>query len=220
MKISNRLEKIASFIEKEEIVADIGCDHAQLCCYLVVEGKCKKAYACDINEGPLQQAKKNIQYYNLEGNIETILCDGLDKINEDVQTIVIAGMGFETIHHILNSNSTLLMNRKCIIQSNRDSTKLRLWISSNHFAIVKEAVVYEEGHYYEIISFVCDTGKELNEHEIMFGSKMEKCDTYYSMWKTRMGKYEKILRGLPKDSPRYIEVFSLMTMIYQEFGSV
>lgn len=220
MKISNRLETIASFINEKEVVADIGCDHAQLCCYLVKTGKCTKAYACDISEGPLQQAQKNIEYYKMDEVITAVLSDGLENISDDVTTIVIAGMGFETINHILNAYPAKLENRTIIVQSNRDTSKLRTWISSKQYAIEKEMVVYEEGHYYEIIRFTCSQGKPLNEQQIMFGVQMDKNDTYYSMWKARMGKYEKILRGLDITQPRYEEVFHAMKMIYEEFGSV
>ena len=58
MKLSKRLSVLASFVNKGDVVADIGCDHAQLCCALVKSGQVDKAYACDIAQGPLMQLFK------------------------------------------------------------------------------------------------------------------------------------------------------------------
>lgn len=220
MKLSRRLDALCDLIDNDEVIADIGCDHAQLCIKLIKSGKCKKAYACDINEGPLAQAKKNIEYYNLEDKIETCLSDGLTAVNDDVTTIVIAGMGFETIQMILNQNpEKLKIGRKFIIQANKDVEGLRKWISSHQYKIIKEVVVFEDSHYYQLIVFACEQDESLSESQIRFGKQMRKDFTFYSMWKYRLSKYEGILRSLDEHNPRYLEVMNEMRYIYEEFGS-
>ena len=45
MKLSKRLEMVASFVRQGSIVADIGTDHAYLPVYLISHGISKKAFA-------------------------------------------------------------------------------------------------------------------------------------------------------------------------------
>lgn len=220
MKLSRRLDALCDLIDSDEVIADIGCDHAQLCIKLIESGKCKKAYACDINEGPLAQAKKNIEYYKLEDKIETCLSDGLAMVNDDVTTVVIAGMGFETIQMILNENpQKLKLGRKFVIQANKDVEGLRKWISKHQYKIIKEVVIFEDSHYYQIIVFECEQDESLSASQIRFGKQMRKDFTFYSMWKYRLSKYENILRSLDENNPRYSEVMNEMRYIYEEFGS-
>lgn len=220
MKLSKRLYALSDLIGDGEVVADIGCDHAQLCIHLIDSGKCKRAYACDINEGPLTQAKKNIEYYKLENKIDICLSDGLAAVHDDVTTVVMAGMGFETIQMILNQNKEkLISKRKFIVQANKDVEGLRNWISKHQYKIIKEVVVFEDSHYYQIIVFVCEKDNSLSEAQIRFGKQMKKDFTFYSMWKYRLSKYEQILRNLDENNPRYDEIMNEMKFIYEEFGS-
>ena len=59
--ISLKLKAIAFFIDKNDRVVDVGCDHAYLDIYLVKNGLCKNIIASDINENALNIAKNNIQ---------------------------------------------------------------------------------------------------------------------------------------------------------------
>ena len=218
MKLSKRLKVLASYVHENDVVADIGCDHAQLCCYLVNEKQITKAYACDIAEGPLAQAKKSIEFYHLQDSIVPLLSDGLQNVPDDATCIVIAGMGFETVAHILNQDIEKLQNRRIIVQVNRDVEGLRKWISDHHFRILEERCVLEE-HYYQIVVFDTSFDETLSEEEIIFGKKMLKDTDFYSNWKFRLSKYEKILRNLSKDNPKYEEVLHKMIQIYTLFGS-
>ena len=62
-KISKRLEAAASFMRRGGRIADIGTDHAYLPIYLCATGAAVGGVASDINEGPTQRARANIQGY-------------------------------------------------------------------------------------------------------------------------------------------------------------
>ena len=72
IKLSKRLSEIADMINNKNVLLDVGCDHALLDIYLLQNKKIKKAIACDITKGALNQAEKNIKLYNVK-NIETRL---------------------------------------------------------------------------------------------------------------------------------------------------
>ena len=88
MKISNRLKLIASFVDDNSHVIDVGCDHALLSIFLAKTKNNIKVIASDVNEGPLEGARKNIKLYNLEDKIEIKLGDGIETINEELIGII------------------------------------------------------------------------------------------------------------------------------------
>ena len=99
-----RLRTVASFVRQGARLADIGCDHGYLVCALARDGWIKSGLACDVNEKPLGQARREIERQSLDDKIACRLGDGLSVVDEgEVDDIVIAGMGGETIAEILSS---------------------------------------------------------------------------------------------------------------------
>ena len=165
--ISARLLQIAMLIEKNKVVFDVGSDHALLPCFLVENGISAKVYAGDIAPGPLKQAKANIEKRGLEDKVIPILSDGLAKAPEDVDIVVIAGMGYHTIRHVLES-CDVSRYQYFLLQSNTDTDLLRAYLSEKNYTIEDERVVYD-GFYYEIIRFSADMHEPYSEKEIKYG---------------------------------------------------
>ena len=126
-KLSKRLAVISSFIEDNSKVIDIGCDHGLLSIYLVNKYKNIRVIASDINKNALDTAINNIKKEGLDNRIETRLGNGLDVVSSDeIDTVVIAGMGANTIVCILKYAPDKLVNvNNIIIQSNTDLYFLR-----------------------------------------------------------------------------------------------
>ncbi|MCD7822553.1 MAG: class I SAM-dependent methyltransferase [Oscillospiraceae bacterium] len=135
------------------VVADIGTDHAWLPIYLVSSRRCDRAYACDIAEGPLSFAKKNIAAAGLENRIETVLSDGLTKLSDDsISDIVIAGMGGEMIRDILANDKDKAERANLILQPNTRSWELIDWLSRNGFEISEQKAVADGKFTYPVIN--------------------------------------------------------------------
>ena len=72
---------------------DVGCDHAKLAIYLIQSGICSHVVACDINEGPVEVAKKNVSRRTfkdkpLSDYIDVVCTDGLEGLeNTDANRI-------------------------------------------------------------------------------------------------------------------------------------
>lgn len=165
--LSKRLLEIANLVDKNKVVFDVGSDHGLLPCFLLKEGICPKAYAGDNKEGPLSRANENILKYNLEGKVIPVLSDGIEKIENDVDIVIIAGMGFYTVKHILEGKD-LSAYDKIIVQVNKDVDKLREFISNNNYTILDERIVYD-GFYYEIVVFNTKKHEKYNDLEIKYG---------------------------------------------------
>ena len=165
--ISDRLAAIAYMIDKNKVVFDVGSDHGLLPCFLVESGIASKAYAGDIAEGPLNNAKENIEKRGLKDKVIPVLSDGLAKANDDVDVVVISGMGYHTIKHILDS-CDVSKYQYFLVQSNSDVDLVRQYISEHMYTIEDERIVYD-GFYYQIIKFSADMHDNYTELEIKYG---------------------------------------------------
>lgn len=170
VKLSKRLYAIAKMVHKDSIVADIGCDHALLDIYLTSNNISKKSYACDVTEGALNQAKKNIKLYNAK-NIETRLADGLSAIKKEdkVDTVIISGLGNHTIIDILTTDNIILNNANTlIIQSNTKVSEIRKSVVKMGYYIQDEKLVLEKDIIYTIIKFL-KGHKKYTKKDYIFG---------------------------------------------------
>ena len=165
--LSNRLLQIAMMIDKNKVVFDVGSDHAQLPCFLVENGICEKVYAGEIALGPLERVNEAIEKHHMEGKVIPVFSDGLEKAADDVDIVVIAGMGYHTMCHILD-NCDVSRYQYFLLQSNTDVDLLRRYISDHNYTIEDERVVYD-GFYYQIIRFSADLHDPYDEMEIRYG---------------------------------------------------
>lgn len=153
MALNARLRAVADFVCGGALVVDVGCDHAILPIELVKENRVKKVIACDIGEGPLSSAKKNIEKAGLSAVIETRLSDGLKEISPDeVDHIVIAGMGGDLISWILSA-SPWVKDKKYsfIFQPMTSAEDLREYLCRNGFVIREEKPVYDAKRLYTVM---------------------------------------------------------------------
>lgn len=195
MKLTKRLECIASLIEENTNVIDVGCDHALLDIYLTLNNK-NKCIASDINENSLQSAIKNIKKYNLSDKIEVVISDGLSGIDIlNNNTIVISGMGTSTILNIIKNSDVNKINN-LIIQSNNDLSKLRKEIIKYGFYIDDELVVKDKNIYYVIIKFKKGF-KKINKKDYYYGPIL-KTKNYSDFIEYLIDKNNKIINSLPK----------------------
>ncbi len=153
MQISKRLKSIASLVASEDVIADIGCDHALLDIYLIQNNIVPKVLISDINMQALDSGIKNVKKYHLEDYIIPKLGNGIETITEDINTLIISGMGSSTINKILNHKNISQIN-KLIIQSNNDYYLLRKSICSKGFYISHESAIFDKGKYYINIVFL------------------------------------------------------------------
>lgn len=175
---SKRLQQIAEFVESNNSVVDIGCDHGYLAIHLKQVKKCPVVIASDVNNSALNMAQKNIQKAQLSNEIPCILSNGLEEIPiSKIDTAVIAGMGTHTILNILKHQKVKKL-KNIIIQSNNDMEHLRKSMQKKGYQIIKEAYVEEKGHDYFILKYQIGTQK-LTELELKYGFYKKENEQYY-----------------------------------------
>ncbi len=190
--LSRRLESIKSFLKKNDKVVDVGCDHGYLSIEVFENKLCQSVIATDINESALDRAKKNIREKNLP--IRTILTDGLKNIStKDYDTVVISGMGTNTILHILDNEEKIKSVKKIILQSNNNRVKLREELNKLGFYLTDENIVYENKKYYITMLYIKSNEKNTKE-EIKYGIIKKEHFAYYNYVIT---SYENIISKLP-----------------------
>lgn len=157
-KLSKRLEVVASFIDNnDKAMIDVGCDHGLLSIYLAKTYKDMKIIASDINNNALNNAKNNIEKNKLKDRIDIRLGSGISVINDsdNIDTIVVAGMGANTIIGFLKYSPNKLKNiNKIVIQSNTDLYFLRKNMSNIGYYIEDEELVLDSDKIYTVIKFI------------------------------------------------------------------
>lgn len=153
MKLSKRLEMIASFVKQGSRLADIGTDHGYIPIALTERGVIPSALAMDVRKGPLDRAEEHIQEAGLSERIETRLSDGLEKLKAgEADTIVIAGMGGELEIHILEAGRHIWGSAaQWILSPQSDLEHVRRYLLEHGFSICREAMVKEDGKFYTIM---------------------------------------------------------------------
>ena len=201
MKINNRLKKIGDLVDANSFCLDVGCDHAFLDIYLVKRGDNINAVASDIAEGPLDQARKNIKAEKLEKKIEVRLGNGLDTYSDEIDTVIISGMGGRNMIGIFKNNLDVLKKIKTIIVSpNNYQEDVKRFLVKNGFYIHEEVMVKDKKFIYQIIKFYKGK-KKYSRREYFFGPVfLKKKDKLFMEYYGRELKSREILMDvLPKN---------------------
>ena len=154
VKLSKRLGVIAGYIEKGASVADIGTDHGYLPIYLAQHGLARRIIASDISERSLNPARRSAAKYGVEDKIKFIAAPGLSGIGEfDADTVVIAGMGGETIIGILSGVPWVICGDiRLILQPQSKNVDLYLWLRENDISVHDASLARDRGRIYAVLS--------------------------------------------------------------------
>ena len=171
MNLSKRLNAVAGQITIGNTVADIGTDHGYIPIYMTLNDFSPKAYAMDVNEGPLMRASENIRKYTVEGKIVTRLSDGLKGLMPgEANSIVIAGMGGLLTIRILSDGKEVAESAdELILSPHSDVHLVREYLADNDYKIINEDMVLEDGKFYFILKVVKGVMELRDDVEKFFG---------------------------------------------------
>ncbi len=206
LQISNRLQTVASFVEKGSVLVDVGTDHGYIPIYLVEQGIISKAIAMDINKGPLERADEHIAEYKMQDKIVTRLSDGLNGLQSgEGDTVLIAGMGGALTVRILKDGAKVLETvRELILSPHSEINLVRTYLQESGYKIIKEEMIFDEGKFYTIIKAVHGVMNYNNIIDFTYGKYL--LDNRHPVLKDYLKKeysnYENIMNGLKNASTK------------------
>ena len=202
MYLSKRLQAIYDMVPVS-VVADVGADHGKLIISLVKNNIATYGYAIENKKGPYDRLVNAITESGFASRIKPIFSDGIKDLPEIVSTVVIAGMGGQTVVNILKAHVENLINVKTIIVDAHNAVPyLREEISKLGFAIADEKIIEEDGIYYEIIKFIKSGVAFYSDMDIEFGPvlRVNKSTTFKEKYKSRIIEIDNLInsRSLPE----------------------
>lgn len=211
-ELKPRLKMVYESVPKNSVVADIGTDHAFLPIALIRGGKASKVIACDINEGPLAIAAKNVKNAGVN-NIELRLSDGLEKVNHgEVDVVTIAGMGGDLISEIISKANWLKECRtKLVLQPMSSSDSLRECLNKGGFSVLSEKAVVDSGRIYSVIvAEYTDKIADFNPTKKYIGELdkdySDAATMYIEQQLSRISECVKNIKGVERRRDLYIEM--------------
>lgn len=201
LALQPRLQLLADMVPAGSRLADVGTDHGYLPVYLLQQGRISRAIASDIVDGPLQHARQTAAEYEVDG-IDFRLCPGLDAIApHEADTVVIAGMGGETIQAILSAAPwTADGSHLLLLQPMTKVEYLRKWLVDNGHAFTEERLVWDKDHLYPVFAVRGGTQPPLTAAQQYGGVLLDGDPLYGAYLDERIGKLQKAVEGLQKSS--------------------
>ncbi len=207
LALQPRLQLLADMVPAGSRLADVGTDHGYLPVYLLQQGRISRAIASDIVDGPLQHARQTAAEYEVDG-IDFRLCPGLDAIApHEADTVVIAGMGGETIQAILTAAPwTADGSHLLLLQPMTKVEYLRKWLIDNGYAFTEERLVWDKDHLYPVFAVRGGQQPSLTPAQQYSGVLLDGDPLYGAYLDERIGKLQKAAEGLQKSSAVEIAV--------------
>lgn len=192
-----RLRLLADMIPEGSRLADVGTDHGYLPVYLRRKGRIPSAIASDIVPGPLRHAQQTAAEYGAT-EIAFRLCPGLEAIApEEADTIVIAGMGGETIQSVLETAPwTAEGQHLLLLQPMTKVEYLRKWLVDSGYRFVEERLVLDKAHLYPVFAVRGGYQPPLTEAQQYGGVLLDNDPLYGAYLDERIGKLQKAVCGL------------------------
>ena len=163
--MNERIRQICSHLQRGKIFADVGCDHGYCAEYALKNALFEKVYISDISAGSLKKAEELLCDFVRARQCIPVLADGMQGLPDDVDTLLIAGLGGEEIIKILREG---YLPKRFIFQPMKNAEKLRRFLVESGCAITAD-YTFGEGYFYDLIVGEKTGGSCYSEKEILFG---------------------------------------------------
>jgi len=198
LRLQPRLQMLADMVPDGARLADVGTDHGYLPVWLLQEGRICRAIASDINAEPLAHARQTAESCGVSHAVELRLCPGLEGFAPgEVDFIVIAGMGAETIQAILEAAPwTAESGAELLLQPMTRVEELRSWLAEGGYRLLEERLVADKGHLYPILRITGGSMEPLSEAESWAGRLLAGDPLWERYLSGQIGRIERRLAGL------------------------
>jgi tRNA (adenine22-N1)-methyltransferase len=167
-----------------------------------MNGRCKRAIACDVRKGPLERAQRTLDQYDLHEKMELRLGSGLEPLSSDeADCVVLAGMGGILITGLLENSLITAQKASCIILQPMVGQELvRPFLWQRGFEVVDEGLAREGEKIYQALSVhytgnIRESWRSIDE--VIGEILVRKKDPLLQDWiRERIKRQSKIVRGL------------------------
>lgn len=213
LQLQPRLQALADLVPRGAALADVGTDHGYLPVYLLQKGVIARAIASDIGAEPLDHARRTAEEYGVTA-LELRLCDGLAGISpQEADTVVIAGMGGESIIAILSAAPWTKEGCRLILQPMTRQELLRRWLSENGYRFTSEHLVEDKGTVYPILCVTGGVQAPLTEAEAYAGVLLDGDPLYDEYLHRQTARLQKAADGLRRSRENQCKADTLDSII-------
>lgn len=141
-------------------IIDVGSDHGHLSLYSLINDNFAQAVLTDIHKAPAQRSEDTLRMYGYADRTEVYCTDGLDGVElKRGDIVVMAGLGGNNMIDIMTrvlerEDKEFLKTITWVLQPQKSSDRLRVFLFENGFNIVDENACEDRGLYYLIIKTV------------------------------------------------------------------
>ena len=186
MKLSSRLQFLAGLIDPDNCaqIWDMCCDHAKLAIQLKENFKDSKIYAVDVVDSGLLYKGTEIKFIKEDAAL-------IDTITPH-STVIIAGVGADTIDSILRS---LLKLNNCsqvnfIVSTHSKELVMRENLTSMGFKLIRESLIKDNSQFYDILHISTGGSSKIPQIGEFEGSDRDIKIEYYQ----KLSRYLKLKR--------------------------
>ena len=197
--LSPRLAAVAALVPPGAAVIDIGTDHAMIPVWLVQAGICEHVLATDIRPGPLENAADLIRKTVTGDRIRLLLADGLKGVEpEDWDTVILAGMGGESMVEILSACVWARERLRLILEPQSKRAVLRRYLIENGWRIERELLAEDGGHIYPILAASAGESPPYSNVELHLG-QLSQIAGDPLFWRYLEGRRRQAVKAAPYD---------------------
>ncbi len=195
LRLQPRLQCIAGLVPRGARLADVGTDHGYLPVYLLQRGLIARAVASDVGAAPLAHARRTAAAYGVP--LDLRLCAGLDAVCPDeADTVVIAGMGGETIVSILKQAAWDWRGVTLLLQPMTKAELLRRALPELGLHTVAEHLVRDKGTIYAVLTVTAGESEAPTNAEAWCGAGLLHDPLYGEYARDRLEKLQRAAAGL------------------------
>ena len=196
----NRIDKLFSYLPLCTTFADVACDHGYVAEFMLKHGRCESVVISDISDKCLKKAETLLADYISAGRCRPVCCDGLSKIDRDIDCVMIAGIGGEEIIKILTEG---FIPKSFVFQPMKNADALRKYLLENGCFIETDDIFTDGKKYYFVITGRKGKAQEYSGEQLLYGKDSLKNPVFYDYLNEELAKKKRYLsKDMTDDSRR------------------
>jgi tRNA (adenine22-N1)-methyltransferase len=168
--LSPRLAALASAIAPGSRVADVGSDHGKLGLWLAASGRADYCLSTERTEALLDRVSRAPADAPWASRLAYRAEDGLGaiRLEDRIDTIVLAGLGGATIVRLLSGAEALRwLTLRLVLQPRSEVATIRRWLSENGWRLTSERLTFWRRRFHSTLAAERGRDADLYSHETL-----------------------------------------------------